>query len=375
MSRRVRNLADVVDHHDVVVCTGSGGVGKTTSAASVALLGAASGRRTIVLTIDPAKRLADALGIGELGNQPTRVEVDVSGSLSAMMLDQKGAWDALVERYAESEEVRQRIFNNAFYQNLSGTFAGSQEYMAIEQLSRLYESGDYDLIVVDTPPTHHALDFLDAPSRLGSFLDQRVIRWFVRPYMSAGWSGLRLVNRTAGALFRRLEDATGVTALAEVSEFFTAMSGLFEGWGERVERVEELLRSKRCAFVLIATPEEQVLSEAEYFCSKVEEHSIALRGVVFNRVSYELAADGHEIDVDALDTMLARTIDSRAIRKRMIDNFMRYEMQARGDQLRIETFRNQLAADLPVAVVPNFDEDLHDVAGLRRLHPYLSEAV
>ncbi len=373
MSRARKTLADVVGRHDVVVCAGSGGVGKTTTAASVALLGADAGRRTIVLTIDPAKRLADALGIGELGNQPTPVDVDVEGSLDAMMLDQKGAWDALVERYAESDEVRQRIFDNAFYQNLSGTFAGSQEYMAIEQLSRLNESGDYDLIVVDTPPTHHALDFLDAPSRLGKFLDRRVMRWFVRPYMSAGWSGLRLVNRTAGALFRRLEDATGVAALTEVSDFFTAMSGLFEGWSERVERVEELLRSKRSAFVLIATPEEQVLAEAEYFYSKVEEHSIALRGVVFNRVSYELATAGGEIEPAALDDLLARCVDSRAVRKRLVQNFLLYEMQARGDQLRIETFRDQLPADLPIAAVPNFEEDLHDVDGLRRLHPHLRE--
>ena len=171
-SKKPQSIADVVASHQVVVCAGSGGVGKTTTAAAIGLLGAACGRRTIVLTIDPAKRLADALGIAELGNSPTAVEVEEKGSLAAMMLDQKGAWDALVERYAESEEVRQRILDNAFYQNLSGTFAGSQEYMAIEQLAQLYEGGDYDLIVVDTPPTHHALDFLDAPERLGNFLDR-----------------------------------------------------------------------------------------------------------------------------------------------------------------------------------------------------------
>lgn len=373
MTPRAETITDIVAAHDVVVCAGSGGVGKTTTAAAIGLLGAALGRRTIVLTIDPAKRLADALGIGDLGNHPTAVPLDERGSLAAMMLDQKGAWDALVERYAESEEVRQRIFENAFYQNLSGTFAGSQEYMAIEQLAQLHSSGDYDLIVVDTPPTHHALDFLDAPRRLGNFLDRRVIRWFVRPYMSAGWSGLRVVNRTAGALLRRLEDATGVSALADVSEFFGAMSDLFDGWDERVRRVERLLQSERSAFLLVATPEEQVLSEAEYFCSKVEEHSISLRGVIFNRIQAELAGE-LGLDEEELDTVVGRAIDSRSTRQRLIRNYMRYETQARGDQLRIESFRQQIDQSVIVATVPNFEEDLHDIAGLRRVVHYFGNS-
>jgi len=374
VSGAVKSVADIVSRYEVVVCAGSGGVGKTTTAAAMGLLGASLGRRSIVLTIDPAKRLADALGIGELGNQPTEVAAGEKGSLSAMMLDQKGAWDALVERYADSEESRERIFANAFYQNLSGTFAGSQEYMAIEQLSQLHDSGDYDLIVVDTPPTHHALDFLDAPRRLGNFLDRRVMRWFVRPYMSAGWSGLRVVNRTASALLRRLEDATGVSALADVSEFFGAMSDLFEGWDERVRRVERLLRSDRSAFVLVATPEEQVLSEAEYFCSKVEEHAIALRGIVFNRIQAELAADEEGLDSARIDEVVKRSISSRATRERLVANFLRYEEQARGDQLRIESFREQLDGDVAVATIPNFEEDLHDLAGLRRILEFLRRA-
>jgi anion-transporting ArsA/GET3 family ATPase len=374
VSGAVKSVADIVARYEVVVCAGSGGVGKTTTAAAMGLLGASLGRRAIVLTIDPAKRLADALGIAELGNHPTAVAVGEKGTLAAMMLDQKGAWDALVERYADSEETRERIFANAFYQNLSGTFAGSQEYMAIEQLSQLHDSGDYDLIVVDTPPTNHALDFLDAPRRLGNFLDRRVMRWFVRPYMSAGWSGLRVVNRTAGALLRRLEDATGVSALADVSEFFGAMSDLFDGWDERVRRVERLLRSDRSAFVLVATPEEQVLSEAEYFCSKVEEHAIALRGMVFNRIQAELVADEAGIDEQRIDAAIKRAISSGATRRRLTENFLRYEVQARGDQLRIENFRDQLDADVVVSTIPNFEEDLHDLAGLRRLLEFLRQA-
>jgi len=397
------SIADVIADHEVIVCAGSGGVGKTTTAAAIGLLAAEAGRRCIVLTIDPAKRLADALGISELGNEPKEVAIGKSGTLSAksgtlsaksgtlsaksgalsaksgalsaMMLDQKGAWDALVERYAESEEARERILANAFYQNLSSTFAGSQEYMAIEQLAQLHDSGVYDLIVVDTPPTHHALDFLDAPQRLGNFLDRRVMKWFVRPSMSAGWSGFQVVNRTAGSLLRRLEDATGVKALADVSEFFHAMSSLFEGWDERVQRVEALLRSRDSAFFLVATPEEQVLSEADYFCSKIEEHSITLRGVLFNRVQTELAPHLERIDESEISTVIGDAVTSPSICRRLVQNFARYETQARGDQLRIEQFRADLAPTLPVASIPNFDQDLHDLDGLRRVGEFLVEEV
>src|SRR5262249_47952361 len=156
------------------------------------------------------------------------------GSLTAMMLDQKGSWDELVERHAPNAEVRERILDNRFYRQLSQSFAGSQEYMAVEQLGELEASGRYDLIVVDTPPTQHALDFLEAPDRLLAFLDRKIVKWFVRPSVSAGWSALQSMNRTVGFLLRKIEDATGVGALAEVSDFFDGMGGLFDGFEVRV---------------------------------------------------------------------------------------------------------------------------------------------
>ncbi len=370
----MKSLAEVLAKHRVVICAGSGGVGKTTTAAALAVYGALQGRRTVVMTIDPARRLADALGLRSLGNEACPVDLGGAGSLSAMMLDQKGAWDQLVERYAPSPEARARIFANRFYQHLSGSFAGSQEYMAVEQLAALQASGQYDLIVVDTPPTQHALDFLDAPQRLADFLDRSVVKWFVKPYFSVGWATLRVVNRTAGALLRRLEDATGVSALVEISDFFTSMSGLFDGFEARVHRVSQLLRSPATAFVLVATPEEQVLTEIEYFCRSVAERSIPLRGVVFNRVHYEAAAELRQLDPEWLRSLVARTVKQGERRDRLVDNFLRYETQARGDQLRIEAFRKQLPARTAVTMVPNFEEDLHDLDGLRRMIPYLSAA-
>lgn len=370
----MKRLADVVARHQVVICAGSGGVGKTTTAAALALHAAQQGRRTMVMTIDPARRLADALGLRTLGNAVHAVAAGAGTQLEAMMLDQKGAWDALVERYAPSAEVRQRILANRFYQHLSESFAGSQEYMAIEQLAELHASGRYDLIVVDTPPTRHALDFLDAPRRIAAFLDRQVIRWFVKPYFSAGWSTLRVVNRAAGSLLRRLEDATGITALVEISDFFTSMSGLFDGFEQRVQRVDALLRSKHTAFVLVTSPEEQVLGEAEEFVRQIDALGVALRAVVFNRVQREALAETRRLDEAALRELVGAVIRGAGRAELLVDNFLRYETQARGDHLRMEAFRRQLGPKPAVAVVPNFDEDLHDLAGLRRMVPYLTAA-
>lgn len=366
----MKTLADIVASHRVLICAGSGGVGKTTTAAALAVHGAEQGRRTMVMTIDPARRLADALGLRQLGNSARRVDIG-GGSLEAMMLDQKGAWDALVERYAPSDEVRERILANRFYQHLSGSFAGSQEYMAIEQLAELHASDRYDLIVVDTPPTRHALDFLDAPQRIAAFLDRQVIRWFIKPYVTAGWSTLRVVNRAAGSLLRRLEEATGVTALVEISEFFTAMSGLFDGFEARVQAVDALLHSKQTAFIVVTSPEEQVLGEAEDFCRQIETLGIALRAVIFNRVRRAALAEDAGVDERWLREQVQAAVRNAERAGRLVENFLRYETQARGDQGRMDAFRRQLPARTVVATVPNFDTDLHDLDGLRRMIPHL----
>lgn len=367
----MKSIAQVVADHRVVICAGSGGVGKTTTAAALALHGAQQGRRTVVLTIDPARRLADALGLKHLGNEECTVDVGAPGTLSAMMLDQKGAWDRLVDRYAPSDEVRQRIRENHFYQHLSQSFAGSQEYMAVEQLSALHDSGRFDLIIVDTPPTRHALDFLEAPRRLADFLDRDVVRWFVKPYFSAGWSAMRFMNRTAGSLLQRLEEATGISALMEISEFFTSMSGLFEGFEERVQRVDKLLRSTATAFILVASPEEEVLAEAQSFSRQVSGLSITLRAVVFNRVHQPSPADTETLEPDRLQAVVARALGGKERSGGFVENFCRYELRARGDHRRMQAFRKQLSKRTAVATVPNFEEDLHDLDGLRRMVPHL----
>jgi anion-transporting ArsA/GET3 family ATPase len=375
-------LRDLVSRHRIVISAGSGGVGKTTVAASIGLWGALAGRRTVVITIDPARRLASSLGLEALGSEPREIGSDVfarqglapRSTLAAMMLDQKGAWDALVERHAPPE-ARNRILANPFYQHLSQTFAGSQEYMAIEQLCVLAESGAYDLIVVDTPPTRHALDFLEAPRRIGDFLDRKIVRWFVRPYFSAGWSALRAMNRTAGFLLRRLEQATGISALAEISDFFSSMSGLFENFQPRVERAYAVLRGAETAFVLVTGPEEQVLGDAEYMSSKMAELRMPLKGVVLNRVHREYRPPrrgelGPE-DVERVEQAIARALGGGHEAHALAENFADYQALARGESLRLEMFRAGLLRGVPVVQVPNFARDVHDLASLAEMHAYL----
>jgi len=372
-------LADLVRRHRVVISAGSGGVGKTTVAASIALWGALQGRRTAVLTIDPARRLATSLGLETLGHEPREISPALFAAqglaprapLSAMMLDQKGAWDALVHRYAPPD-ARERILANAFYQHLSQTFAGSQEYMAIEQLCLLVDSGDYDLVVVDTPPTRHALDFLEAPKRIDDFLDRSVIKWFVGPSLSAGWSALRAVNKTASFLLHRLEQATGVSALSEISDFFASMSGLFENFHERIERASEVLRGDGTAFVVISSPEEQVLGDAEYLAGKMAELRMPLKGVVLNRVHPE-QEDGPGTDPDdaaAVEALVARAVGAKDARG-LVANFVDFQTLARGEQLRIEQFRDGLPERVPLVEVPNFSHDVHDLAALAAMHAHL----
>lgn len=385
------SLRAVVERHRILVCCGSGGVGKTTTAASLALWGACRGRRAIVLTIDPARRLADSLGIGPIGNTPREVEpawleragLRPKGRLAAMMLDQKGSWDELVARHAPSEAVRERILANPFYRQLSQSFAGSQEYMAVEQLGALEASGRYDLIVVDTPPTQHALDFLEAPDRLLAFLDRRIVRWFVRPSFAAGWSTLQSMNRTVRFLLRKIEEATGVSALAQVSDFFEGMGDLLEGFEARVERVTELLRDPATAFLLVAGPDEQVLGQAEYLVAQMAARRMPLKGVVMNRVHPWLGPDGEQEaraeDVqreitpwvhDALDPLEGREAAER-VAAALARNFAGHQARARGDALRIEIFRQGLPAAVPVATVPDLSEDVHDLRGLVGLHRHL----
>jgi anion-transporting ArsA/GET3 family ATPase len=290
---KARTLESGLREARVLVCAGTGGVGKTTISAALAVQAARAGRRTLVLTIDPARRLADALGLASLDSKPASVDLAALGpdldpaegaALDAMMLDAKPTFDRLILRLTDDDEQRTRILGNRIYQNLSSALAGSAEYAAMEQVHELVHSGDYDLVVVDTPPSDHALDFLRAPRRLREFLESRFVATLVRPAMSASRIGMRLFARPLHRMLSLLERIAGVGFLDDLTEFLSAIDGLSQGFRERATRVEEVLLGEDTGFVLIASPYRGASAGTLEFLSELERFRVPLIGVVVNRV-------------------------------------------------------------------------------------------
>jgi anion-transporting ArsA/GET3 family ATPase len=275
----------------IVVCAGSGGVGKTTISAAIALEAAKRDLRTIVLTIDPAKRLASSLGLERLGNTPSRIEAvrfEAAGlapaPLDAMMLDTKTAFDELVMTYAKDERKARTILNNRFYQAISGALSGTNEYMAMEKLYELHAKGDYDLIVIDTPPTRNALDFLEAPTRVTSFLEGRVLKYFLLPAIGGGKGIFKAFNVAAVSFLRIVKRIVGIQVLEDTAEFFQNFDGMYDGFKQRAQDVFDLLRQPESHFIVVTTPNEDAVAEAEFFASTLNSYELNLGGVVVNRV-------------------------------------------------------------------------------------------
>ncbi|MGW6492812.1 ArsA family ATPase [Streptomyces sp. NPDC055056] len=283
---RVLDLDPLLDDPKtrIVVCCGSGGVGKTTTAAALGLRAAERGRKVVVLTIDPARRLAQSMGIDSLDNTPRRVKgVEGSGELHAMMLDMKRTFDEIVEAHADGERAA-AILNNPFYQSLSAGFAGTQEYMAMEKLGQLRARDEWDLIVVDTPPSRSALDFLDAPKRLGSFLDGRLIRLLTAPAKLGGRAGMKFLNVGMSMMTGTLGKLLGGQLLKDVQTFVSAMDTTFGGFRTRADATYKLLQAPGTAFLVVAAPERDALREAAYFVQRLAAEDMPFAGLVLNRV-------------------------------------------------------------------------------------------
>jgi anion-transporting ArsA/GET3 family ATPase len=292
----VRPIGEIVDRKRVIVCAGSGGVGKTTTAAAIAVRSAVEGKKTAVLTIDPARRLASSLGLKELSNHPTKVNrrkftaagLDPKGELHAMMLDTKTTFDEVIQRYAPTREQADRILANRFYKNISGTLSGTQEYMAMEKLYELYSEGGYDVIVIDTPPTRNALDFLDAPKRLTDFLESRVLRWFLLPYMKAGGGVMRIANVAAITFLRVVKRIVGSEVVEDTAEFFSNLEGMYQGFKQRAGEVAAVLQSEATSFVVVTSPTEESVTEATFFASSLNQAGLPFGALVVNRVHPKL---------------------------------------------------------------------------------------
>ena len=359
------SLRDIAEQRHVIVCTGSGGVGKTTTAAALAVIAATAGRRTIVVTIDPARRLAQSLGLSALDNEPRPVK-GVPG-LDAMMLDMKATFDQVVDRHAPSPSAAERIKGNRFYRQMSDTLAGTQEYMAMEKLFDLHSGGNYDCIVVDTPPTRNALDFLDAPKRLTDFLEGRFLKMFMAPGLHAGRVVGKAVGFGATLFMRTAQRITGAGVLGDLAEFFHAFDGMYEGFKNRAQAVYRLLQSPESAFVVVASPEPSALREARYFLQRLAKDGMPTAGLVVNRVTPP-APQGLVGTDPAHIAATAAALADGGPEARAAAALLRLHLARTGD---VEREGKAVAAALygltvPVVVeVPLFDGDVRDLAALR----------
>jgi anion-transporting ArsA/GET3 family ATPase len=355
-----KDLAELVERAEIVICCGSGGVGKTTSAAVLAMEAARRGRRAVVVTIDPARRLADSLGIEGIGNTPTRIEGPWDGDLSAVMLDTKSTFDSVVRRYASDDEQAERILQNRFYRNISGALSGTQEYMAMEKLYELQADDAFDLVVVDTPPSRHALDFLDAPKNLTRFLDHRLYRVLTAPTRGV----MKAVNAAAVTFVRSVSKVVGAEVFDDAIAFFQAFEGMEEGFRERAHAVLQLLDDPRTAFVLVASPRRDTVAEAYYFADRLAEEQIPVAALIVNRV--------HPRFSDALPESLrerAATLDGTDL-GHLYENLADFALIAAREDEHLEGLAEQVAP-APVARVPFLRSDVHDLDGLDEIAAHL----
>jgi len=373
-----RSLEQLLAAKEIAICCGAGGVGKTTTAAAAAAMAAVSlGGKVLVLTVDPARRLADALGMQDLGNVETRVPdatfraagVEPRGELWAAMLDAKQSWDELVRRHAPDKATVRRILDNPLYQNVSGRFAQGHEYIAMERLYEIHQTGKYDLIIVDTPPTRHALDFLEAPDRMAEFFSSRLLRWLTAPARS------RVLNLASRPFYQVADRLLGTQFLQDIAEFFLLFQTMYDGFVERAGAVNRLVHDRRTTFVVVSTLEAMPLREAEFFIDALVKLGLHPGALVLNkvlpaylldagssRVAERLRSDGPAL-AEALGTDGAEAAAVSRVLGEVGESFLNFGVVAKR-----ETEQRAELASLPdvVVSVPFFDTDIFDLTGLLR---------
>jgi len=368
-----QTIEGLVAAKEIVISTGSGGVGKTTTAATIGAMAAVHlGGRVLVVTVDPAKRLANALGLEQFGNAETQVPssafaevgVEPRGELWAAMLDTKQSWDDLIRQHAPDAATRDAILANPLYQNITGKFIQSHDYVAMERLYEIHTSGRYDLIVVDTPPTRNALDFLDAPKRLTQFIEGKSLRVFMKPTGLAA----KVAGRGASVALSVFKRIVGFDLLADLAEFFNAFSGMVDGFQARAKRVNKLLADPSTCFLVVCGPQGEPVDEAVYFHRKLVEAKLPFGGVIVNKVHYP--AEQLREEVDDLPAALAEKLGDEGLANRVAANFSDYQALAERDARNIEHLANELRTR-GVIRVPYLDEDVHDLAGLAEINRYL----
>ena len=386
MSASASPIEALLASREIIVTCGPGGVGKTTTAAALGVLAASRlGGKVLVLTVDPARRLADALGIEGIGNEVTEVPAEVFtaagaplvGSLSAAMLDTKQSWDDLIARHAPDVETRNRILDNALYQNITGRFIQSHDYIAMERLYELHSTGEWDLIVVDTPPTRNALDFLDAPARMADFFSSRLLRWLIAPARSG------LLNMASKPFTQIADRILGTEFLGDIAEFFISLQSMYGGFVERANAVARLMADDRTSFLVVSSSEAVPLREAEFFAAELAKRDLDLGGVVLNKVlptsltdpAATAAARDLEEQTPALAGELSEQLatDEATIARvltTVVESFNDFAVVAHREASARDRLPTQGA---PLLTVPRMESDIADLAGLFELGQYLLE--
>lgn len=370
-------LRELVSRQRVLITCGAGGVGKTTTAAALALAGAQMGKRVLCLTIDPAKRLAQSLGLEHISGEATRIDpahfaragMSVPGSLTAMMLDTKRTFDELVHKHSSSPEQAERLLNNKLYRYVSGSLAGTQEYMAMEKLAEVQDDPNYDLIVLDTPPTSNALDFLSAPERMTEALDSAALRWFVEAFQGGGKFSLNLLAKGAQVVLRGLGKITGGEFLRDMAEFTAELNDLFGGFQARALAVQEALRGANVSFLVVAAPSTPSLEEARFFAEKLVESSMPLGALIINRVRKRPAFSAEPSSPEAIDARCAELglhLDSGAS-ARIARAHYEAGVLAAHDERSVLEHLSPWRSRAPLIGVAEMTTDVHDVALLGRL--------
>jgi anion-transporting ArsA/GET3 family ATPase len=366
-----RGVAERLEGKSICIVAGSGGVGKTTASAALALGLAASGKRVAVVTIDPARRLAESLGLDELGNDPRRVDpqllaahgAPIEGELWAMMLDPKATFDDLITRLSPDDQTREDVLGNRIYQQLSSAVAGSQEFTAVAKLYDLHHEGGFDVLVLDTPPSRNALDFLDAPDRLTDFFEGRALKVLLVPTGIAA----KLMSRGTSVVFKILKSLTGVDLMDDIAVFFRALGGLMDGLKQRAAGVKALLADPATTFLIVTSPEREPVAEAIFFHGKLRDARMAFGGLIVNRVT---VADGEAGETEAVRARLVAEGLDGAIAAKVAASVTDLRRLAARDAEQIARLRDELDEPDPI-VVPRLDGEVQDIEGLVALRDAL----
>jgi anion-transporting ArsA/GET3 family ATPase len=386
-------LKELLTKGSITILLGTGGVGKTTIAAALALAGASANLNTAVITVDPSKRLRDALGLARLGGQPTRIGarqlaaagLDAHLQLSAMMLDVSGAWDAIVERFVADPATRRKVFGNPFYKSLTAEFAGSEAFAALQRLYDLHQTGAFELEVVDTPPASHSFEFLQTPARLIRLLDSRTARWLFTPSLSASRIAMKVASNAARFVVREIERFAGSNVLSTITDFFAAMAESMDGIIDRLQKTEALLHSPAVRFVMVTTAEPDRIRQARELLAQMESEGLQLSAIVINRFlderTWTAVADSgdrplsHLTEISELRRSIARDGVEADGFGRLVNHFERYRERTLGEIKRVAAFARELPKGVRLAIAPEIEAGVRDLAALSRVAGYVMSGI